>query len=118
MWTSPQIIRLLLRCGVVAGPLFVAVFLVEGATRAAYSPLRHPVSSLALGVDGWMQVANFAIAGAEISHVRAARFGDPEPVQSEETDQRIRVAALVFGGARYQPTLRIVDRATSPPRFR
>jgi hypothetical protein len=28
------------------------VFLVEGATRVGYDPLRHPVSSLTLGDHG------------------------------------------------------------------
>ena len=55
--------KALLACGVIAGPLFVVVFLIEGATRADYDPLRHPVSSLALGESGWMQVANFIVAG-------------------------------------------------------
>ena len=53
----------LLACGVIGGPLFVATFLVEGATRADYDPLRHPVSSLALGDLGWTQDANFIVAG-------------------------------------------------------
>lgn len=56
--------RRLLRCGVAAGPLFIGTFLVEGAARPDYSQLRHPVSSLALGPRGWMQTANFALAGA------------------------------------------------------
>ncbi len=43
--------------------MFVVAFLVEGATRADYDPLRHPVSSLALGDSGWTQVANFVVAG-------------------------------------------------------
>jgi hypothetical protein len=51
--------KMLLICGVVAGPLFVAVFLIEGATRANYNPLRHPISSLALSGRGWVQIANF-----------------------------------------------------------
>jgi hypothetical protein len=34
-----------------------------GATRAHYSPLRHPVSSLELGECGWTQRANFLVAG-------------------------------------------------------
>jgi hypothetical protein len=55
--------RTLLGCGVIAGPLFVVMFLAEGATRAGYDPLRHPVSSLALGDYGWMQTANFVVAG-------------------------------------------------------
>ena len=38
-----------LRCGLAAGPAFVAAFLIEGGVRDGYRPLRHPVSSLALG---------------------------------------------------------------------
>jgi Protein of unknown function (DUF998) len=55
--------RTLLGCGVAAGPVFVAVFLLEGAVRDGYRPLRHPVSSLALGQRGWIQAGNFAVAG-------------------------------------------------------
>src|SRR5215472_6911506 len=46
-----------------AGPVFVAAFLLEGAVRDGYRPLRHPVSSLALGPGGWIQTANFGLAG-------------------------------------------------------
>jgi hypothetical membrane protein len=60
---APSTTRLLLWCGAVAGPLFIAMFLLEGATAAHYNPLRHPVSSLALAPAGWLQVANFLIAG-------------------------------------------------------
>jgi hypothetical protein len=51
------------RAGALAGPLFVAGFLAEGASRADYDPLRHPVSALARGQRGWQQRANFAVAG-------------------------------------------------------
>jgi hypothetical membrane protein len=53
----------LLYAGLVAGPLFVLVFLVAGALRPGYDPVRHPVSSLALGPGGWVQVVNFLLAG-------------------------------------------------------
>jgi hypothetical protein len=70
--------RSLLRCGVAAGPVFVAVFLLEGAVRDGYRPLRHPVSSLALGPRGWTQAANFAVAGTLVLAGAAglARAGD------------------------------------------
>jgi hypothetical protein len=56
--------RALLVCGTIAGPLFTAAWILEGATRAHYDPLRHPVSSLELGGDlGWTQRANFVVAG-------------------------------------------------------
>lgn len=60
---SAELTRGLLRSGVAAGPLFVTVFLAEGARRADYQPSRHPVSSLALGPDGWVQAVNFSAAG-------------------------------------------------------
>ncbi|TCC20367.1 DUF998 domain-containing protein [Kribbella speibonae] len=57
--------RTLLKCGLVAGPLFVVVFLLEGAFKGSgYDALRHPVSSLALGPGGWVQVVNFLVVGA------------------------------------------------------
>jgi hypothetical protein len=41
--------KTLLRCGMLAGPVFTATFLAEGAVRDGYQPMRLPVSSLALG---------------------------------------------------------------------
>ena len=56
--------RWLLTCGLFAGPLFTVVYLAAGAIRdQGYSGLRHPVSSLALGRQGWVQVANFLATG-------------------------------------------------------
>lgn len=83
---------LLMRCGIVAGPLFVAAFLIEGATRPGYNPLRHPVSSLALGDSGWTQVVNFLVAGAlylafAVGLLRSRRHGDVAP----------RVGAVLIG---------------------
>src|SRR5947209_19349437 len=53
----------LLYAGIVGPPLFIAVFLVEGATRPGYSAWRHYVSQLATGDGGWMQVVNFLVCG-------------------------------------------------------
>lgn len=53
----------LLVCGIVAGPLFFAIFLIAGALRPDYDPLRHPVSSLELGPTGWVQSLNFILTG-------------------------------------------------------
>jgi hypothetical protein len=55
--------RHLLRCGVIAGPLFVGGIIIQGKTRHDYSSLRHPVSSLSLGPGGWLQSINFAVTG-------------------------------------------------------
>ena len=53
----------LLLAGVVGPLLFIAVFLVEGATRPGYSAWRNFVSQLATGDLGWTQVLNFLVCG-------------------------------------------------------
>lgn len=85
--------RRLLRCGMAAGPVFVAVFLLEGAVRDGYRPLRHPVSSLALGPRGWIQAGNFALAGMLFLAGAAglARAGDRAASR--------RAAPALIGGA-------------------
>ena len=55
--------RALLGCGAVAGPIFLGTATAEGAVRADHRPLRHPVSSLALGPRGGAQTANFSVTG-------------------------------------------------------
>ena len=55
--------KMLLACGAVSGFGFIAVVEVEGVIRPYYDPLSRPVSMLSLGAGGWIQVANFVIAG-------------------------------------------------------
>lgn len=55
--------KTLLACGAIGCPFFIIVFLIEGATRADYNPLRYPISSLSIGATGWTQAANFLITG-------------------------------------------------------
>src|SRR5215831_11242694 len=55
--------RMPLICGVIAGPLFVTAFLIQGALRPDYNPLRHSISTLELGsAFGWIQSLNFIVA--------------------------------------------------------
>jgi hypothetical protein len=63
LYTSDVITKVLLVCGAIAGPLFIVAWIVEGATRANYDPLRHPISSLSIGGFGWTQTANFIVTG-------------------------------------------------------
>ena len=53
--------------GIAGSVLFVLVFLIDGATRPDYHPVRHPVSALALGPRGWVQTTNFLVSGALIT---------------------------------------------------
>ncbi len=55
---------MLLIGGVVGPVLFIVAFLIEGATRGGgYSAWHHMVSSLSVGPEGWMQIANFIVCG-------------------------------------------------------
>ena len=56
--------RRMLDCGIVAGPLFLAVWALQAFTRDGFEPRRHPASLLALGDHGWIQIGNFVVTGA------------------------------------------------------
>src|SRR5688500_8785847 len=56
--------RRLLACGIIAGPVFLTVTMVQAITRRGFDLSRHPVSLLSLGDFGWLQIANFVVTGA------------------------------------------------------
>jgi Protein of unknown function (DUF998) len=97
--------RALLRCGLATGPAFVVAFLVEGGRRDGYRPLRHPVSSLALGPRGWIQTGNFALTGTLFLAAAAglSRTGDPA-ASSRPVPALIGVAGTGLIGAAIFPT--------------
>jgi len=49
--------------GAAAGPLFVAVALGQVLTVDGFDLGRHPLSLLSVGDHGWIQIANFVVAG-------------------------------------------------------
>lgn len=49
--------------GIVLGPMFYTLVLVQMATRAGFDITRQPLSLLALGDAGWIQTANFIVTG-------------------------------------------------------
>jgi len=53
-------------CGAIAGLFFTLSWIIQEALRVDYNPLMHPISSLAYGPTGWMQVVTFFIAGVLI----------------------------------------------------
>jgi hypothetical protein len=55
--------RALLAGGAVAGPLFIALVLVQMLSRDGYDLRQHPISLLSVGALGWIQVTNFIAAG-------------------------------------------------------
>jgi Protein of unknown function (DUF998) len=61
--TERALTRWLLASGVIGPVLFVVMFLIEGAIRPDYDPMRTFVSQLSLGDQGWLQIANFVVSG-------------------------------------------------------
>ena len=55
--------RFLIAGGAIGPLLFMIVLLMEGATRPGYSAWHNYGSSLSLGDQGWMQIANFLVCG-------------------------------------------------------
>ncbi len=58
-----NVTRAVLICGVVAGPLFIVVALIQVLSRAGFELRRHPLSLLGLGDLGWIQITNFVVTG-------------------------------------------------------
>jgi hypothetical protein len=53
----------LLICGVLAGPLYVAVTAIQALTRDGFDPTKHRYNLLTLGDIGWIHRANYVVAG-------------------------------------------------------
>ncbi|MEZ4614772.1 MAG: DUF998 domain-containing protein [Caldilineaceae bacterium] len=55
--------KALLTGGMVAGPLYLIVGLIQAFTRPGFDFTRHPLSVLSNGDLGWIQVTNFVVTG-------------------------------------------------------
>ena len=56
-------IRLLLACSAAAGPAYIVIGLAQILARDGFDVRRHALSLLSNGDFGWIQVANFLLAG-------------------------------------------------------
>jgi len=94
--------------GVVGPALFVAVFLIDGATRAGYDPSRHQVSLLSLGDRGWVQTLSFLVTGALLIlfaiALRAHLAAGPSAMAARSGPVAIGVSGLGFVLAGVFPT--------------
>ena len=58
-----KLTRVLLNCGLVAGPFYIVVGLIQALTRPGFDLLRHDLSLLANGDLGWIQITNLVLTG-------------------------------------------------------
>jgi hypothetical membrane protein len=61
--TSTKATRVLLACGVVAGPLYIVVGITQMLIRDGFDIRRHALSLLSNGDLGWIQITNFLVTG-------------------------------------------------------
>jgi hypothetical protein len=60
---AQRVTRSLLGYGILAGPFYVTVALVQAFTRDGFDLARHPWSMLANGSLGWIQITNLVVTG-------------------------------------------------------
>jgi len=60
---TSKVTRALLTCGVIAGPLYIVVGLLEMLTRPGFDPTRHDLSLMANGEWGWIHIALLITSG-------------------------------------------------------
>jgi hypothetical protein len=63
MTPVPRLTRVLLICGLIVGPLYLIVGLIQALTRPGFNLLRHDLSLLANGDLGWIQISNLVLTG-------------------------------------------------------
>lgn len=55
--------RVLLTCGVVAGPIYIVVGLIQVFIRPGFDMRRHELSLMSNGDLGWIQISNLVVTG-------------------------------------------------------
>jgi hypothetical protein len=60
---AARVTKSLLGYGVIAGPFYVVVSLIQALARDGFDLTRHPWSALATGGAGWIQSTNLIVAG-------------------------------------------------------
>ncbi|ONI90419.1 hypothetical protein ALI22I_11775 [Saccharothrix sp. ALI-22-I] len=83
--TNTDTTKLLLGCGVLAGPLYLVTGFALAFTREGFDMTVHPLSFLSLGEGGWVQITNFVLSGllflaAAIGLRRTGKVGTWVPV--------------------------------------
>jgi len=96
---TPTSARLLVG-GVLAGPLFLSSWAVQASLRTGFDPTVHPLSLLARGDLGWVQVATFVATGSLfIASSRGLREALPDGRGSRWVPRLVRAMGAGFVAA-------------------
>jgi Protein of unknown function (DUF998) len=61
--STTKLTKALLACGLIAGPLYIVVGLIQILIRPGYDITRHDLSLMSNGDLGWIQITNFLLSG-------------------------------------------------------
>jgi Protein of unknown function (DUF998) len=61
--TEANLTRVLLACGIAAGPVYLVVSFLQAFLREGFDIRRHAFSLLSNGDLGWIQITNFLVSG-------------------------------------------------------
>jgi hypothetical protein len=61
--SDAKLTRMLLSCGIIAGPIYIVVGGIEAFTRPGFDPTRHDLSLLSNGNLGWIHISLFVLTG-------------------------------------------------------
>ncbi|GAA2078747.1 DUF998 domain-containing protein [Actinomadura alba] len=104
-----SVTRSLLGYGVLAGPMYVTVSVVQGLTREGFDFTRHSWSLLANGHLGWIHIANLVIAGlatlAAAVGLRRALAGGPGATWAPRLVGVFGASLLAAAAFRADPTM-------------
>jgi hypothetical protein len=93
---SAELTRTLLGWGVVAGPFYLLVGIIQGVVRDGFSFSKHALSHLMLGDGGWLQSANLILSGFMVI---AAAIGFYRVISANERSRVARTLIITYGAA-------------------
>ena len=79
----------------------------RAAVREGFDLTRHPLSLLALGEGGWVQVATFVVSGAMVLAASAGLAREPEALLGPSFQMSFGAVAGLIACARLIGSLRI-----------
>ncbi|MGR6317497.1 DUF998 domain-containing protein [Micromonospora soli] len=101
--------RTLLTAGAAAGPLFLGLSFAQVLTRDGFDLSRQPLSLLALGEHGWIQIGNFVLSGllalAGAAGLRRALRGGPAGTWGPALVAVLGAGLIIAGVLRADPSM-------------
>lgn len=102
----------LLRCGVLAGPLFLAIFAIQLILRPDFHFTRTEPSLLSLGPLGWIQITNFILGGLLVI---AGALGIRRMLRASKGGLMAPLFLMIFSAGQIGAGIFLVDPPPSNP---